>query len=238
MRSRRHQNCHQTLRLALATVVGLLCLLLSLREGHAAGAFMVDDAGVDEPGECKVESWTAFASNRDFIGVVAPACGVNLGRPVEITVPVGRVRFDRVWSTDLVLEAKTPIIPFGEDSKFEVALVGGVGFNLTQSKTAAAFVNMPISFQVSEALRVNVNVGFIRDLEDTRTLTTWGAGADFSLTKKITLIGEVFGFNSETGAQAGIRYTPHEKIDFDLIYGRNLAGERADWVTFGVNLRF
>jgi hypothetical protein len=204
----------------------------------AGGAFVVDDAGVDEPGSCKVESWAAFASNRDFIGVVAPACGVNLGRPVEISVPIGRIRSDGVWSTDLVLEAKTPIIPFEDGSKFGVALMGGVGFNLTQGETAAAFIAMPISFQISEPLRLDLNVGVLRNIIDERTLFTWGAGAHLALTPQVALIAETFGFGREVGAQVGVRYTPHERVDFDLIYGRNIEGDRADWLTAGVNLRF
>jgi hypothetical protein len=238
MRSGRHPDHHPSLRLGLACVVGTLCVLLSFRDGHASGgAFMVDDAGVDDPGACKVESWAAFANNRDFIGVVAPACVVNLGRPVELAAPLGRVRSDGVWSTDLVLKAKTPIIPL-DDGKFGIALIGGAGFNLTQGETAAAFVSMPISFQVSDPLRLNLNVGALRNIADDRTLFTWGAGAYLSLTQQVAFVAETFGFGDETGAQVGVRYTPHEKIDFDLIYGRNLTGERADWVTFGVNLRF
>ena len=38
--------------------------------------------------------------------------------------------------------------------------------------------------------------------------------------------------------QAGIRVTPIDTVDFDLIYGRNITGENANWVTIGMNLRF
>ena len=238
MRSGRHRDRHQTLRLALASVVGLLCLLSSHRAVHADGAFAVEDAEVDEPGKCKVESWTAFANTRDFIGVVAPACVFNLGRPVEIAVPVARVRSEREWSTDLVLEAKTPIIPFDDGSKFGVALVGGVGFNLTRGDTVAAFANVPFSYQATEALRLDLNLGVLRNLVEDRTVFTWGAGASLAVTEQVSLIAGAFGFGRKTGAQVGIRYTPYEKIDFDLSYARNLEGDRADWVTFGVNLRY
>ena len=238
MRSGRHCDRHQTLRLALASVVGLLCLLSSLRAVHADGAFAVEDAEVDEPGRCKVESWTAFANTRDFIGVVAPACVFNLGRPVEIAVPIARVRSEREWSTDLVLEAKTPIIPFDDGSKFGVALVGGVGFNLTRGDTVAAFANVPFSYQATEALRLDLNLGVLRNLVEDRTVFTWGAGASLAVTEQVSLIAGAFGFGRKTGAQVGIRYTPHEKIDFDLSYARNLEGDRADWVTFGINLRY
>jgi hypothetical protein len=35
-----------------------------------------------------------------------------------------------------------------------------------------------------------------------------------------------------------MRFTPHERIDFDFIYGHNLAGEKSDWFTLGMNVRF
>jgi hypothetical protein len=234
VRSRRHLQRHY----ALASIAVLFCLEFSAHAARADGAFVVEDAEVDEPGKCKVESWTAFANNRDFIGVVAPACVFNLGRPVEISVPVARVRSDGVWSTDLVVEAKTPIIPFDDDSKFGVALAGGVGFNLTRGDTAAVFVNVPFSYRVTESLRVDLNVGVLRNLVDDRTVFTWGAGTNLALTQHLSLIAGTFGFGHKVGGQVGIRYTPHEKVDFDLSYARNLEGDRADWVTLGVNLRF
>jgi len=61
------------------------------------------------------------------------------------------------------------------------------------------------------------------------------------------LIGEVFGLAgqrqegrsvTEPRAQIGLRWTPAEAFDIDLIYGRNIAGENANWLTVGLNLRF
>jgi hypothetical protein len=42
----------------------------------------------------------------------------------------------------------------------------------------------------------------------------------------------------EPRAQVGLRWTPAESVDFDVIYGRNIAGENAHWFTLGVNFRF
>jgi hypothetical protein len=221
----------------MAAVIALMVATGSGQALAAGGAFAVDDSEIGAPGECKVEGWTAFASNRDFIGVVAPACVVNIVRPVEVGAQLVRFRSGGEWGTDLIVKGKTSLVPLG-DGKVGVAFIAGAAYSFTEHQTVAAFANLPVSFQISEALRFNVNAGVLRNLADTRTVVTWGAGADFSVSPRITLVAEVFGFNSETGAQAGIRYTPHEKIDFDLIYGRNLTGERADWVTLGVNLRF
>ena len=36
---------------------------------------------------------------------------------------------------------------------------------------------------------------------------------------------------------AGLRFTPIDTIDFDVIYGRNLLGEGANWITVGFTVR-
>ena len=39
-------------------------------------------------------------------------------------------------------------------------------------------------------------------------------------------------------AQIGVRFTPQDNIDLDLIYGHNITGENSHWLTVGLNLRF
>jgi hypothetical protein len=219
----------------LAIVCGLIAL--TGRAEAAGGAFVVDDSEVGKPGECKVESWTSFASNHDFIGVVSPACVLQIFRPVELGAQFQRARSDGVWDTGLTLKGKTSFIPV-EGHPFGLGLSGGVTFDLINGGTSAAFFSVPVTFQLAEPLRLNLNIGGLWDLANDRSFVTWGAGFEYSLKKPFTLIGEVFGQGSQnTGAQIGIRYTPVEKIDFDLIYGRNLTGEHANWITLGFNLR-
>jgi hypothetical protein len=37
--------------------------------------------------------------------------------------------------------------------------------------------------------------------------------------------------------QSGLRFSPTKDIDFDVIYGRNLLGEWANWITVGLTVR-
>ena len=207
---------------------------------HAAGgAFAVDDAGVDNPGDCKVEAFASFARNDDFIGAVAPACVVSLGKPVELGAQIDRARSGGEWGTGLLLKAKTSIVPFDDEAKFGMAIVGGVGFDLTEHETAEWFVTVPVSVRLTDIFQVNLNVGGLWDRIEDRGFVTWGASFKLALGEKHMLLGEVFGQGSEDpGAQIGLRWMPHEQIDFDVIYGRNLTGEESDWITAGVNLRF
>lgn len=194
---------------------------------------------MDEAGRCKVEGFVSFARNNDFVGVLAPACVVSLGRPVELGLQVDRARSGGAWATGLALKAKTPVAPFDDEAKFGIALSGGVAFDLTTRETAELFVNLPVSVRLSEIFQINLNIGGLWDRVEDRSFLTWGAGFELQVGEKHTVLAEVFGQGSDDpGAQLGLRWTPHERIDFDVIYGRNLAGERSDWITVGVNLRF
>jgi hypothetical protein len=35
-----------------------------------------------------------------------------------------------------------------------------------------------------------------------------------------------------------VRYRPNEIFSVDLIYGRNIMGENANWITIGTTIRF
>ena len=72
-----------------------LAWLATTRPLHAAGgAYAVDDVEVGTPGSCKIETWGSFADNRDWIGVMSPACVVSLLKPVELTAQASRFRSD------------------------------------------------------------------------------------------------------------------------------------------------
>jgi hypothetical protein len=221
----------------------LACLLLTTlgatRALSAGGGFAVDNAGVDDAGTCKIEAWASFSHRHDFVGAVAPACSVSLGQPVEFGLQYDRLKFDGNWASGLLLKAKTAIIPFPDEARFGIAISGGSAIVLPSGETAAWFINVPVSFRVADPLQINIHLGGLWDRIADERRFTWGVGFEFSISEPFTLIGEVFSITARTtGAQLGLRYTPHEKVDFDIIYGHNLAGEKADWVTLGVNLRF
>src|SRR4051794_21496042 len=87
---------------------------LAAAEAHAAnGAYAVDAADISEAGSCKVESWLSTATNTDFSAVANPSCGVNIFRPVELSLQTVRSRSDGDWSTTLAPKAKTNLVPTG-----------------------------------------------------------------------------------------------------------------------------
>ena len=240
--------CGAGRRLAyLAAAAALALAVLGSGAAHAAGgAFVVDDAAVDEPGACKVESSASFASNQDFVGITTPACVVPLFRPVELGVIIARTRESGEWGTSLVPKAKMNILP-PDTGRFGLAIAGGSAFNVLTGEYTGSFVNIPATYTFSESFKANFNGGWIYEHLKNQNFLTYGFGVEWIPAKPFTLIAEVFGLVGDRADartvtdprfQAGIRITPIETVDVDVIYGRNLFGENANWVTLGLNVRF
>ena len=120
-------------------------------------------------------------------------------------------------------------------------------FNLLTGEYTGSFVNVPVTYTFSETFKVNVNSGWIYERGNNQHLLTYGAGISSIPAKPFTIIAEVFGVAGapaeiksarEPRFQAGLRVTPIDTIDFDVIYGRNIGGENANWITLGMNVRF
>lgn len=236
----------------LMLVVGTV--LLSTHANAAGGAFVVDDSEVGKPGDCKVESWTSAAANHDFSAVVSPACVVKLGIPLEFGGQLQRSRDDDVWGSSGALRAKANLIPV-DGHPFGLGIAGGSTWDLISGANTGGFVYLPGTFQVQDKFRINVNGGWLYDNAAKIHYLTWGAGFEWNFVKPLTLIGEVYGQtgrlpDTDEGAlpaanaireprtQIGLRFTPQDNIDIDVIWGHNIAGENAHWLTLGLNLRF
>ena len=217
-------------------------------EARAAGAaYQVDTAEVSEVGSCKVESWISSAANHDLIASVSPACVVNMLRPVEVSAQFTRSRADGEWGTDVTPKVKTNIVPTAIGS-WGFAISATAAYDLITKENTALAATVPATLRVSNVVRINLNVGWQLDRTTDRNYLTYGAGFDWRTPDNIwTLTGEVFG---QAGAaldqpglveprfQLGLRYRPVDQFNIDLIYGRNLAGERANWITLATIFRF
>jgi hypothetical protein len=239
----RHSSLSPTQRCAaLAVATGLAVLLAAGQARAAGGAYAVDDVEIGKPGECKVESFGQGADNRDSIFATVPACVFDLFRPVEVSSTIVRFRQDGEMGSGLTLKGKTNILP-ATVGRMGLGASGSVAFDLLTDEFVAAFWTGIGTYKFTEQFKLNLNAGWLYDRPIDQHLFFWGAGLEWSPIEKWTLIGEVFGFvgdgvNNEPRVQAGLRYTPMDAFDIDLIYGYNLTGERANWVTLGLNVRF
>src|SRR5262245_44836503 len=233
--------------IVFATLLTIVAVMLANDALAAGAAYQVDTAEVSEAGACKVESWASFASNRDFVGAVSPACSVPFVRPLELSAQFNRSRSDGEWDT-----AATPKFKINLESsaigKPGVAFTGTVTYDFTTHEATAINLTVPVTLRLSNVVRINVNGGWMLDRIVDRRFLTYGGGVGWRPPDNVwTLTGEVFGQtanHADTASvtqprfQAGIRWRPVDRWNFDVIYGRNITGENANWVTLATVMRF
>ena len=206
------------------------------------------------PGDCKVESWVSAATNHDFLAVTSPACVVNLGIPVEVGAYIERSRSDGEWASGAGPKAKINLIP-AETGKIGVGLAAAATWDLGNGAHTGNVIYMPVTFQPIDTFRINVNGGWEYDATARLSYAYWGAGFEWNFVKPLTLIGEIYGLYGDLPAveedeapaprsireprtHIGLRITPQDNVDIDLIYGHNTGGSNAHRLTLGLNLRF
>lgn len=235
---------HRVARSAALASAILIVLLFPAQEASAAklgGPYYVDDAEIGNLGSCEVESWGSFAANGNRIAVFSPACVVNPGSPVELGTNLVNTRSDGDGNSTVSLTAKTVALPIGPTG-FGLAVAGAVTYDPINHTNNGLIFNVPVTFDFSKELRVNVNVGAQYNWGDPRGLfATAGVGVSWNFVKQWSVSSEVFALigpgESNPRFQSGVRYSPTKDIDCDLIYGRNLTGEGANWITLALTVR-
>jgi hypothetical protein len=233
------------LRLAWVAFVAASAWLAAGEARAANGAYAVDAADISEVGSCKVESWMSAATNTDFSAVANPSCVADIFKPVELSLLTNRSHSGGDWSTTLAPKAKTNLVPTGV-GKFGFSIYGGGSFDAMTGQNLTAFAVAPTTYRLSETMRININGGWLWDRMVDRHYLTYGLGFDWKFTDVLQWTIEAFG---QAGAsdipsvtrprfQTGVRYRPNEIFSVDLIYGRNITGENANWLTIGTTIRF
>lgn len=218
------------------------------RHARAAGAaYAVDTADVNEPGACKVESWISAANNHDFFAATTPTCVVNMFRPVELSAQISRARADEEWSTAVLPKFKTNLVPTAIGS-WGIAVSGTAAYDLITHENTALSATIPATLRLSNVVRINLNGGWQWDRIADQHYFTYGAGLDWRTPDNVwTLTAEVFGQLgarqdaigvTEPRFQVGLRWRPVDDFNVDLIYGRNIYGENANWITLATVVRF
>jgi hypothetical protein len=229
---------------ALAFALFLIFLLPTPQTFAArlGGAYYVDDAEIGKVGSCEIESWSSFAATGDRIAVFSPACVFNSGQPVELGTNLVNLRSDGERDSLGTLTAKIVPIPIGRKG-FGVAIAGAVVYDPLTRTGNGLILNVPVTFDFSKQLRVNVNFGgqYYSGGDPHGLFATAGAGVSWNFVPQWSVISELFALigpgQSNPRFQSGVRYSPMKDIDWDLIYGRNLTGEGANWITVGLTVR-
>ncbi|HEY4141255.1 MAG TPA: hypothetical protein VGM57_07575 [Pseudolabrys sp.] len=240
------------LKFGIAACAVLACAAVVPREARAAGgAYVVDTADVGDPGDCKVESWLSSSSYRDMIASTSPTCVLGFpkpfDKPVEASVQIQRTRFDQEWGTSFTPKLKTNLVPTAIGS-WGVAVSGQASYDGITGENTALAATIPATLRLSNVVRVNLNGGWQWDRIADQHYFTYGAGADWRTPDNVwTVTAEVFGqlgSPQDTHSlvqprfQLGLRWRPVDEFNIDLIYGRNIAGENANWLTLATTFRF
>jgi hypothetical protein len=232
-------------RIAFAVITALAALPIGDDARAANGAFAVDAADISEVGSCKLESWISTATNTDFSLVANPSCVVDIGKPVELSVLSSRFRSDGEWGNSFQPKAKTNLVPTGI-GKVGFSIYAGGSFDALTGDNLTVFAVVPATYRLSETMRINLNGGWLWDRTVDRHFLLYGIGWDWKFTDVLQLTLEAFGQAGQADRpsvtrprfQAGVRYRPNEIFSVDLIYGRNIMGENANWITLGTTIRF
>jgi hypothetical protein len=224
-----------------------LAVMVPIEARAAGAAYQVDTAEVSEAGACKVESWASFASNRDLFGAVSPACSVPFVRPLELSAQFNRSRSDREWDTAATPKFKVNLISSAIGTP-GVAVTGTVTYDFSSRDATQVNLTVPVTLRLSDVVRINVNGGWTFDRTLDRQFLTYGVGMDWRTPDNVwTLTAEVFGQTGNSAElhsttqprfQTGLRWRPVDRWNIDLIYGRNIMGENANWLTIATVLRF
>ena len=232
-------------------ILSILCFVTTIfMPGHAraaGAAYAVDTSDINPVGACKVESWLSWASNQDFTGVTNPVCVVDFIQPVEVSTQISRTQVDDNWATAFSPKLKMNLWPSGIGT-FGLALSSNASFDGRTGENTAVTVTAPATIRLSENMRLNLNGGWLWDRVADLHYLTYGAGFDLRTPDNVwTLTAEVFGQAGQSDVpsvvqprfQVGLRYRPGgERFSIDLLYGRNIAGEHANWITVATTIRF
>ena len=235
---------------AMTAVTLAVAMAAPGRASAAGSAYQVDTGVISSPGACKVDSWASFASGGDFFAASTPSCVVDLGRPVELSTQFSRFGSGGEWVTVAQPKVKTNIVPGGAIGEWSVAVAASAAYDATARELAGFSLTVPATLRVTNNARINLNVGYLRGLNPGRDIFIYGAGIDLRTSDNVwTVTGEMFGALAaaqESDArgelrprwQLGLRWRPVDEFNIDLIYGRNLLGESANWITLATTVRF
>ena len=221
------------------TLSVILLISLFSKAFAAGGAYAVDDGAINAPGECNVDAW--YSAHRHdgstHNETLSPACTFEALPAVQWGAALSRANRE----TQVSPQVKAQVMS-RQDLRLEIAVSASAHVALDRRHAFdGADFNVPLTWQPLEPLRLNLNAGWTHAYDDgeQNQRLTWGAGAEYRVAHSLTLIVERYGQKgAEQAWQAGPRFHLGPLIDIDVVVGRSLVAERAQWLTTGATLRF
>lgn len=223
--------------LAYLVMLGAFFLFGVPSANAGAGPHVIDDAGVETPGLCHVETRTTWGRHNKGLVNASPACTFHSLPRLEIGAGLTAERADSRWDG-----AYGPALKLNlgrEDSRIDWAVAAEAQVGARSGEFSGAALTMPVSFEVSDTVRLNANLAWSHDPSaDRRNAAFHGAQIEYDLRPDLMLMAEAYQRYWETlGVQAGLRWTPDQgPLDFDVLIGLPDGG-RETQVTLGLTFR-
>lgn len=208
-------------------------------QAWAARPFMTDDARITTAGSCQLESWTRRYSDRSENWAL-PAC--NPTGNFEITAGGGHFKADNLpSSSDGMLQGKTLLREL-RTNDWGWGLAFGVvrhsGAQPGPNNMGSRYMYVPLSVSMlNDRLVTHANLGWTRESQTGRNLTTWGGGAEYWMHPKVMLIAEAFGDDRQKPfIHSGVRFSLIPGLfQIDVTHGTQPNGTgRTGWTSFGL----
>ncbi len=123
-------------------------------------------------------------------------------------------------------------------------------FDAATGDNTSVTILIPSTVRLSPQARVNFNLGYTHDRVLQRDFVAYGAGIDLrTIQNSWIFTAEIFGLAGNVDdltnrsvvrprGQVGLRWRPVDAWSADILYGRNLNGEKSHWITFATAYRF
>lgn len=221
-------------------LAALLLVLAPAAAARASGPYLVDDAAITPAGTGQVEAWLSLARGNAILNAIPATSFAGLPN-VEWSIALNGTRVLNAEDATVAVQAKWQLRP-AEGRRAGFALVGNLAADPVRARATSALAYAAVTVPAGDRLLLHANLGWARTLAAPRgSALTWGARAEAALIPdRLAAHAELFG-SSDTGrgVQLGLRPTNRRgNLDLELIFGRNLTGERRNWVTLGFAARF
>ncbi|WP_337848251.1 hypothetical protein [Sphingomonas sp.] len=225
------------MRFILGATVLPLALLVAEPACAAGGADVIDDAAVETPGTCHLESWVTLNSEKGGLVNSAPACTRTAWPNLEIG---GFVAHGWTRNSDDTLIGLSPKLMLrSEDRGVGIGIATSIGYGIDRGRLETASVIVPVTIPAGRIVRFNLNAGWQWTRVDHRHDMFVGAQAEVAAARNLNVMVETFTRDhGKAGGQTRLRWTiVGGKMDLDLIAGRYVDGVTPNSFSLGVTIR-
>lgn len=224
-----------------------LTALLNVAPAAAVNPFNVDDARVNEPGQCQLEG---FVLDRRTVsghgnGLVLGCTPAQRFQQSEFSLGLFRTDADgQIEQKSLDLAWKGLWKPLDNEAG-SLGLGASLGsvrqHQVGQRPLWHPYFNLIVSAAVLDNLVLHANAGAVRDRHAALSMRTWGYSAELQLSGRLTGVAERYRQDADkANQQVGLRYAVLPgRLEFDVLGGRQRAEpEVRRWYSAGLRLFF